>query len=178
MALLSIANANAWKNKTQKEKDKIKSKATDYVQAKVKRLINVILEVSPQWSGDYAYNWRVEGAGYSFGYYARFKRVPYWSLRDRSKFDEKGNMTHKGSNESARYAGHPEAIKAAKAINYEVIAQLKWNSKIKIVNHSPMSYFIENHQVKLRPVNSRPPKGMQGVLEFISTQSEFRYLKT
>ena len=67
----------AWKNKTEAAKRKIRSSATSYVQSQVTKVLKDALRVSPQWSGNYAYNWTVEYTGYQAAYSRAFKAEPY-----------------------------------------------------------------------------------------------------
>lgn len=141
-------NLVAWKNKTEAAKRKIRSSATSYVQSQVTKVLKDALRVSPQWSGTFAYNWTVEYTGYSAVYSTRFKVEPYWKLRG-----------------SEKQAGHPEAIKANLSDQLEVIERIKWNHKVRLVNHAPVAELIETGQVKLRPENKIP--GNVGVIAYL-----------
>lgn len=141
-------NLVAWKNKTEAAKRKIRSSANAYVQAQVTKVLKDALRVSPQWSGTFAYNWTVEYTGYSAAYSPRFKVEPYWKLRG-----------------SEKQAGHPEAIKANLSDQLEVIERIKWNHKVRLVNHAPVAELIETGQVKLRPENKIP--GNVGVISYL-----------
>lgn len=138
----------AWKNKTEAAKRKIRSSATSYVQSQVTKVLKDALRVSPQWSGNYAYNWTVEYTGYLAAYDPRFKVEPYWSIRG-----------------SEKKAGDLQAIKANLSDQLEVIERIKWNHKVRLVNHAPVAELIETGQVKLRPENKIP--GNVGVISYL-----------
>lgn len=138
----------AWKNKTEAAKRKIRSSATSYVQSQVTKVLKDALRVSPQWSGNYAYNWTVEYTGYQAAYDPRFKAEPYWSIRG-----------------SEKKAGDTQAIKANLSDQLEVIERIKWNHKVRLVNHAPVAELIETGQVKLRPENKIP--GNVGVISYL-----------
>lgn len=141
-------NLVAWKNKTEEAKRQIRSSANSYVRTEVSRVLRDALRVSPQWSGNYAYNWTVEYTGYQAAYDPRFKAEPYWSIRG-----------------SEKKAGDTQAIKANLSDQLEVIERLKWNHKVRLVNHAPVAELIETGQVKLRPENKIP--GNVGVISYL-----------
>lgn len=138
---VKIKNINAWKNKTKTAKERIKSKAGVYVRAKATEVLKTILEISPQWSGNFVYNWNIVTSQYSgYSYDKRFKVEPYWLLRGKEK-----------------RAGDKEAINAAMQWNREIIASAKWNTRIGIVNTHPMAEEIQSGQVpRARPENLIP----------------------
>lgn len=151
-----IKNINAWRVKTKKQKEAMKLKAGVYVQQKALAVLKDALKVSPQWSGNYAYNWTIEITGFSGGsYLKRYKNTNNgsWYL------------------ENPKQAGDPEAIKAALAWNMEVIENIKWNSKISLVNRAPVAEMIEAGTVNLRPVNLIP--GGMGVVAYLKTKYSF-----
>ena len=148
-----LKNINAWKQKSEAAKKKIKSSATLYVQNKVLTIYKEALKVSPQWSGNYAYNWTIEFTGYKDGSYEkRFKVTPWQALY---KY-------------GAAKRGDPEAINAALANTMHLIEHIKWNSAVKLVNNSPIADRIEAGTVKLRPENVIP--GGQGVIAHLQTK--------
>ena len=149
---MSLVNINAWKVKTASAKKKIKSSATSYVRKTVKKVFLEALKVSPQWSGDYVFNWRIEVTGYTFGYNNRFKVNPWQSLED------------------PKYAGHPTAINAAKFGLDQYIEVVKWNSNVRLVNHAPVASLLEAGEVGLRPENLIAG---QGVVSYLKSRYSF-----
>lgn len=121
-------NVNAWKSKTKQQKDKIKSKATDYVRAKALQVLKSALNASPQWSGNFAYNWTLATSSTESGdrYQTRFKVDPYWELRGKQK-----------------KMGDQEAIAEAMQYNKNyVVPLIKWNSNVKLINLHPKAELI------------------------------------
>jgi len=158
MAELSLININAWRNKIESDKRKIKSKATDYVQKKAKEVLMEALRVSPQWSGNYAANWVIEtnqtGSSTKTN---KFKVTPWQALIGAEK-----------------QAGDTAAINWNYTyINKEVIENLRWNTKIRLTNHADIHPEMEAGTVKLRPVNLIP--NGPGVIAHL--KAEFPYLR-
>lgn len=151
-----IKNINAWRVKTKKQKEAIRLKAGVYVQRKAMSVLKDALMVSPQWSGNYAYNWNIEITGFSGGSYSpryKNKNNGSWFL------------------ENPKKAGDPEAINAALAWNEEIIENVKWNSRITLVNRAPVAEMIEAGTVNLRPENLIP--GGMGVIAYLKTKYSF-----
>lgn len=149
---------NSWKVKTEKAKARIKSKATDYVRRQVKTVYLAALKVSPQWSGDYTFNWGIQTTGHPITYNPMLKVSPWQKLQE---------------TKTMKHAGHPVAIEWATWDLYEALQTVKWNSNVAIVNKSPVAPLIESGQVKLRPVNKIP--GGAGVIDYLNFK--FKYLK-
>jgi hypothetical protein len=148
-----VKNINAWRNKSQSAKSKIRSSASSYVRRKVLVVYKDVLNVSPQWSGNYAYNWTIETSHYGGGQYdPRFKKDPWFTL-------------------TPKQAGDPEAIAAAMSWAKDVIEDIKWNTKVSLVNRSPIADEIESGEIKLRPENLIP--GGMGIVAYIKTKYSF-----
>lgn len=149
-------NINAWSKKTKAAKEKIKSKAGVYVRAKATAVLTDVLKVSPQWSGNFVYNWNIATAQYSgYTYDKRFKVDPYWELSGREK-----------------QAGDMEAIRASLAWNKDIISTIKWNTKIALVNTHPLAEEIQSGQIpRLRPENIVP--GHVSVMAYIKSKYKF-----
>ena len=149
---------NSWKVKTEKAKARIKSKATDYVRRQVKKIYQEALFVSPQWSGNYAYNWDIETTAHPVTYSTFLKVRPWRKLK---------------IEKTMKHAGHPVAIVMAMGKLDAALETVKWNSNVRLVNKSPVAPLIESGQVKLRPVNKIP--GGAGVINYLNFK--FKYLK-
>lgn len=145
-------NLNTWKHKTEAAKAKIKSKATDYVRRQVKQAYKTALRVSPQWSGNYAYNWFIEVPGNKGAYDRRFKVLPFTAITN------------------PKQAGDREAIEAAEKHLDDMLKHVKWNSNVRLVNYAPVAPMIEQGLVKLRDRN-RAFIGSGGVIAYL----EFKY---
>lgn len=150
-----IKNINAWKNKSQAAKKKIKQSATSYVRQRVLMVYKDILKVSPQWSGNYAYNWQIS---------TRLNEVsPRW--------DKRFKGVHNWYKVEPKHAGDPEAINAAIRSAMGEIENIKWNSRISVVNYAPIADAIEAGTVPLRPENLIP--GGMGVIAYVKTKYKF-----
>ena len=147
-------NVNAWKKKTESAKRKIQSSATSYVRMQAKKVLLEAIKISPQWSGNYAYNWVLEVRTEPRAYDPRFKVTPWQALK------------------TPRKAGDPQTIAAAMQYVDEMLEPIKWNSNVKLVNYAPVAPLIESGQVKLRPENLIP--GGYGVVKHL--QVKYRYL--
>lgn len=147
-------NVNAWKRKTESAKRKIKSSATSYVRMQVKKVFIEAVKVSPQWSGNYAFNWYIEVRTQQGAYSPAFKVKPWQSLKDPKK------------------AGDNAAISAAMRYLDEMLEPVKWNSAVKLVNYAPVAALIESGEVNLRPQNIIP--GGYGVIKHL--EMKFKYL--
>lgn len=147
-------NVNAWKKKTEAAKRKVKSSATVYVRAQAKKVLIEAVRISPQWSGNYAYNWILEVRSQPGAYDPRFKVTPWQSLK------------------SPRQAGDAEVMSASMRYLDEMLEPIKWNSTIRLVNYSPVAELIESGQANLRPENLIP--GGYGVIKHLETK--FKYL--
>lgn len=148
-------NVNAWKRKTEAAKRKVQSSATVYVRAQAKKVWLEAVRVSPQWSGNYAYNWVLEVRSTPRGYDPRFKVTPWQALK------------------SPKQAGNVDTIRAALQFVDEMLEPIKWNSQVRLVNYAPVAPLIESGQVTLRPENLIP--GGYGVIKYLETK--YKYLR-
>ncbi len=137
---------NPWLAKTKAQRAQVKVTATKFVQNKAIVILKMALKVSPQYSGDYAFNWFLETNQITAGYDRRFKGKPW-------------------NHVIMRKQGDPVAIKENLRVNMELIQQIKWNSKIRLVNMSPTADLLNAGLVKLRPENLI--EAPQGVLAFL-----------
>ncbi len=153
----AIKNINAWMAKTEKGKAAIKSKATKYVQDQVRKVYKTAVTISPQWSGNFAYNWVIEFSGTSPGYSTKFKQVPWNTI----------------TRDEARVAGDSEVVNAAMKDMEDIIQQIKWNNKIRIVNKSPIADDMEAGLIRLRPENM--VLGTYAVLAHL--KQKYRYIQ-
>lgn len=156
--MIGAKNLNAWIKKSDAAKKQVKTKATHFVQAKVKQVLKDALTVSPQWSGNMAVNWFIEtNQTGSAGEIGKFKVTPWQKLQNPW---------------TAKKAGDQEAVHYnLQYLNTDTIASLKWNSRIRLVNYTEAAEKIEAGQVKLRPENYIP--GGVGVLAYLKAKYKF-----
>lgn len=175
-ALLNIPN---WQSMTLAARKRIQSRATVYVRSRIKRVFEDAIRVSPQWSGNFAANWNIETNAFGTVGYNKVKKVDPWQTLkwwDTGANNGKVTDVQKDHNEKykgqwARYAGDTDAIKFARGQVYEKIADIKWNTKVKLVNKSPIADQIEDGSVKLRRVNM--VHGTLGVLAYLKSEHHF-----
>jgi hypothetical protein len=142
--MAGLLNINAWVVKSEKQKALVKMKATEYIRKKTKAVLMEALRVTPQWSGNTALNWKLETTRMGgSGYIPTLKEKP-WNA-----------MLFRG--EEPRQAGDQRTIATnLMMVNNAALDDIKWNSKIKLVNHAPAMELMDAGLVKLRPVNKIP----------------------
>ncbi len=133
-------NINAWKNKTKSAKKAIRSKATVYVQAQVKGVLKEVLNNSPQYSSDYVWSWRVVTTQNKNDVYSPGFKVRPWQ----KIWNTKAKM------------GDQRVIRLRMAAEMEHISDIKWNSKVWLVNTAAVHELLESNSVRLRPENVIP----------------------
>lgn len=151
-----LGNLNAWKNKSDSAKKKIKQKATTYVQVKTKSVLTEALRVSPQWSGNFVANWEIVlSTNNRGGYTKKFKIADYKQLE---------GIAYK--------VGDRPAINFALEQNKEIIEEIKWNSKIAIANNAEIADEMEAGNIRLRPENAGAETAILAHLK-----QKFRFIK-
>ncbi len=160
--MIQVKGLNSFLKKTEKQKEKIKQKATDYVRGKVLLVLRDAQRVSPQWSGDFVYNWAIEtSSSGSRGY---------------TPFYKKGQTGRKATDSyKPVQMGDPEAgLAAMRDWEKFSIGSVKWNSKIKLVNYAPEAAGIASGELVKRPENVIP--GATCVLAYL--QQKYSFLET
>lgn len=173
----AVINIQNWLQMEKKARERLHNKATKIVQARAKKIFDEAVKLSPQWSGDFAANWTIEtNLTGSTGYVGSKKVHPWTDLQwwdtgaDSTLKERKAlvNNTAYAGKLMAKYAGASEAIALAQVLTYARISTIKWNTKIKLVNHSPTADIIESSTVHLRNVNLIP--GSIGVITHLKTK--------
>lgn len=111
-------------------------------------VVDVLIELvenTPQWSGDLAASWRVRASGVTTrsvrtaGYYGQtpFKKEPY-------------------ERPAPYFRGDEPAIDYVLARNQEVIASIRYNTRVTIYNNNPTGEIIMQSDIPLRPGNFIP----------------------
>lgn len=170
--MLEIKNLNAWLAKTRAAKEKVKVKATEHVKSQVLRAFKVVLRESPQYSGDFASNWNIVTSAYGAPGY---QETAYKGLLE--------DAALKYGAQSDRYLrmlrgpGHPDAIKTALSHATDVVASIKWNSKISFVNTAPISDDIATGQLNppYRPIHAHLES--QSFALYIKQLSSMKWIK-
>ena len=150
-----LSNVNAWKAKSEAQRKRVAVTATEHVKSRALALVKEAVKVSPQFTGNYAYNWQLL-VGKSM------QGQAYWSDRGRKPgFDWK-------SVRNPRSAGDMTNMEFVIQDARDQLSYAKWNSVITLVNASPVADDIETHKVHLRASNRI----------FIGSQGVFAYLKS
>lgn len=154
-----IKNINAWKAKTESAKLKIKASATEYVRRQAMIVLKEAVRVSPQFSGDYAYNWKLEVNRQEGSYDNKFKPPGYdWKAVPVGERKQAGNV-----------GVIADSLEYSREV---ILPYIKWNSTIRLVNYSPTAQLLDSGQVTFRPENLISPP--EGVVAYLNTK--FKYL--
>lgn len=154
--MIALKNANAWKAKTEAQRKRVKVTATEHVKSRALAVLKEALKVSPQYTGNYAYNWQIlVGAG--------MQGQAYWSDRWRKPGFDFRTVSN------PRSAGDMSNLDVVIMDAKEQLSHAKWNSVISIVNTSPVAEDIEQHRVNLRAEN-RIYIGNQGVFAYLKSR--------
>ena len=148
-------NMNIWRSKTEAAKKRVQQSANKHVQAVALRVVHDAMKVSPQWSGNYAFNWQLQfGPMAGTSYQKTFKVEPFYLLRPNEK-----------------QVGHPTAIQAGMRRERELVKDLKWNHKLKLVNLAPVAAIIDSGLIRLRPENL--VDGSTAITEYLKAKYRF-----
>lgn len=186
--MTTLINIQNWMQMEKKARNKVEKKATDYVRARVKRVLDEAVRVSPQWSGNFAANWGIETSAQgrlsyeSLGKVTPWNKLIWWDIgADSTKFEKKIASTKSGKFEYARYAGQPLPSKySSETKHYPAIygengeGGIKWNTKIRLVNYSGVDEKLASGEIKhLRQVNLIP-NGQLSVTLYL--KDKYKYL--
>jgi hypothetical protein len=173
--MMGAINFDEWKRRSASALKKVHMSANDLVRRRVKMVLDEAVRVSPQWSGNYAINWGIETKAAGSWQVQKSLKVDPWT--DLEKWDIGTDGKQSGSKYGdfrlskglAKSAGDPIALAfARKNKNYEVIAEIKWNTKVRLVNYAKVGDLIDSGEVKLRKVNLIP--GNKGVAEYLKSK--------
>ena len=114
-------------------------KATNYVKKICANLLYDAAMASPQWSGDYASNWRIVTDSIP-GYDPQLKVNPWQSVEDPFEM------------------GDDLAVSIAVDRGRGAIDKVRWNMPIYLINATPVADLLDAGQVNLRPVNKLSPE--------------------
>lgn len=138
--MLTVGNKNPWKAKLEREKKKIKSTATVYVQKKTLQVFKFVLERTPQYTSDLVTSWGIEvGAGAaSFGYSQHPDKGKENALYMPGAFMSGG---FDPVNSEAEYGRNWKRMYELAKVRVQFI---KYNNKIAIVNNSPTAGLLQS----------------------------------
>ena len=114
-------------------------KATNHIQKICANLLYDAAMASPQWSGDYASNWRIVTDSLP-GYDPQLKVKNWQSVEDPFQM------------------GDDLAVSIAVDRGRGAIDKIRWNLPIYLINATPVADLLDAGQVNLRPVNKLSPE--------------------
>jgi len=173
----SLLNIQRWHDIEKRAKAQLKTRATIYVRSRIKKVFEDAIKVSPQWSGNYAANWTIEtNATGVVGYNSALKVNPWtnlqwWDTAVTGVTKEQAKWASASSKPRAKHVGAPRALKFARDQFNEKLLSVKWNTKVRIVNKSPVAELLDTEQVNLRKVNLIP--GHTGVMSYLKAKHTF-----
>lgn len=175
---MTVVKVQNWQQMEKRAREKVHASAGNLVRARVKKVFDLAVKVSPQWSGNYAANWAIETNHAEVGkaaYNPGLKETPWQNLQWWDTGVDSSNAERKSfasgaydGKPMAKYAGAARAVEQAKLRNYDAIATIKWNTKVRLVNMAPVSALLDAGAVNLRRVNLIPEH--VGVLSFIKAK--------
>ena len=126
MLKIKAKNIDGFIAKLRKHQLIVEGHVTETKRRLVRDIFTDLVQGSPQWSGNLASNWYIEFHGNT----GRYKKIRDYKVRDWRRDDP-------------YYAGADPAV--TKTLNRELpkIADIRWNSKIQIVNYAPYAASVE-----------------------------------
>ena len=103
----------------------------------IKKIFTDLVEHSPQWSGNLASNWYIEFHGKTGSYVQNQNYVPP------DMFKWKDNPQQMGNDPAVREALTRELPK---------LAEIRWNSKVRIMNYTPYASDVEQNIGPVSPI--------------------------
>lgn len=119
--MIEVFGINKYIRKTQKQKEILKKKPSEYVRKMTQRILTDLVLLTPQWTGNTAASWKVvtssvaPSTGNSRLYKENWQDV------------------------TSKFRGDKEALQIALAENAAALASIRYNSKIKIINTAPFA---------------------------------------
>lgn len=144
---VKISGIEALKKRIKNVTTKTSVSATALLKHRTGLTLKELVLNTPQWSGSTAASWIVEIASYPASKY-------HYKYAENQLKSDKHNWR---SQQPIRQIGNIDAYNVSREINTERIASIRYNSKVSIVNVSPISdELATNPDFKLRPGNFLP----------------------
>ena len=126
MLKIKAKNIDGFIAKLKKHQLIVEGQVTETKRRLVRDIFTDLVQGSPQWSGNLASNWYIEFHGNT----AKYKKIRDYKVRDWRR-------------EDPYHVGKDPAV--IKTLNRELpkIADIRWNSKIQIVNYAPYAASVE-----------------------------------
>ena len=126
MLKIKAKNIDGFIAKLKKHQLIVEGQVTETKRRLVRDIFTDLVQGSPQWSGNLASNWYIEFHGNT----AKYKKIRDYKVRDWRRKDP-------------YHVGKDPAV--TKTLNRELpkIADIRWNSKIQIVNYAPYAASVE-----------------------------------
>jgi hypothetical protein len=145
--MLQLRNKQEFLRKLERVQARVEQLATQHVRAKVIKLYELVLTESPQYSGDFAANWRIDlnngparvGAPVGLGTYVR---TGFKDLYQEEWLPPK-------------QAGHPDALRGPLHEFRNDLQRIDWGTQVIIYNRTPIAFAIKSGDMRpeYRPVH-------------------------
>lgn len=141
---VKISGIEALKKRIRNVTTKTSVSATALLKHRTGLILKELVLNTPQWSGSTAASWVVEIAAYPASKY-------HYRYAENQLKSDKNNWRNQ---QPIRHIGNADAYNVSKDINLERIASIRYNSKVSIVNVSPIADELgTSPDFKLRPGN-------------------------
>jgi hypothetical protein len=165
---VKISGIEALRKRILNVSTKAEVSATKVLQIRTEKVLKELVLNTPQWSGSTAASWNVEIAAYPASK-ALYKVV------SRELTSEKAITGAWREQSPVRFKGDADAYAVSAYWNASRIKSIRYNSKVSIVNVSPISdELATNPDFKLRPGNFIPGD----YLAIQHTINKFKHLRT
>lgn len=161
MSVVKVKGMNAWMRKTEAEKKRIKSTAQEYVRSSVKKVVDEVAKISPQFTGNYVVNWELQTNHNTATYRHTYKWADWRQVPNKLRMRQEANP----------------AVADMKQRNYAIISTIRYNSKIEFWNHAPVADYIEQGLVDFRDPQNTKYDVSNGLIPYLMTKRGFGYLK-
>lgn len=164
---IKISGIESLKHRIRNVTTKTSVSATALLKRRTGLILKELVLHTPQWSGSTAASWIVEIATYPASKY-------HYKLAENELKSPEAKQGDWLKQAPIRQIGHPDAMRAAMDVNRDRISSIRYNSKVSIVNVSPIAdEMATNPDFHLRPGNFLP----RDYLAIQHTVNKFRNLK-
>lgn len=154
--MIRLSGLNKYRVKTEKQKERIKQGAANYVRAATKAVLKDLVLHTPQWSGETASSWRID-----------LNYLPASSEKSPLAIDDWKDLA--GNN--PRFLGDRRALTVALAEASDPLKAIRYNTVVRIVNTAPYADTLatgSEEELKLRKGNFIPGDVM--AVKYVTTK--------
>lgn len=142
--MIKITGLSPFLRKTQAQRAQIKQGAANFVRQQTKKVLKDLVLNTPQWSGNTAAMWRVET----------------YAAKDDGRVSKLYTARWKSILPDPSWKGDEDALKVSLAFASSALASIRYNTRIQIVNNSPVADSIADESIPLRSGNFIPGDAM------------------